>query len=137
MTEYEPASRCARFAGAVLLIALLAALLIWSSPPDFSSSPPTDPAVSDALRSVRTYALAAGAVGLVLNGTLVASFLVLGWTAVRAGLFPAPGYGLPWRSRRVTGVSARAIGIFMLFVAALTLPRIWSDIRALQSALSL
>jgi hypothetical protein len=137
MTEYEPASRWARIAGGILLVAFAAALAIWSNPPDLSTGASTDQGLADAVRAVRSYALAASLVGVVLNGTLAASFAVLGWSAVRAGIFPAPGYGLPWRSRRITGISARSIGIFMLFVAALTLPRIWSDIRAVYTVLSL
>ncbi len=81
--------------------------------------------------------MATAAVGLALNGALAASFLVLGGTGLRDGVFPAPGYGLPWRSRRLTGRSARVVGAFMLFAAILTLPWIWIEIRVLETAVSL
>ncbi len=132
MIDYEPASRYAQLAAGIVLFALLSMLILGTSPP-----PATGAAIADAPRTVRSYLIASAAGGLALNGTLAASFLIPGGTALRAGLFPAPGYGLPWRSRRVSGGPARAVGAFMLCVGTLQLLGLRIDIRGLGTAVSL
>jgi hypothetical protein len=88
------------------------------------------------MRSLRIYSLTLGALNLAFNGVLAGAFLALGISAARSNAFPAPGFGLPWRSRRVTGFSARVAAAFMLFMAAVFLKGVWGSVQTLRLSLA-
>jgi hypothetical protein len=138
VSDRVPPSRPARVAAFCLVGSVVAAFALANYPLDtVAERPLTQSTLEVTAQRVRAYTFASAVAGLTLHGTLAVYFGVLGLAAVRTNQFPAPGHGLPWRSRRLHGTRARVMGAVLLALAALALPGLWVDLRLLRLAFSI